>query len=131
MATSIPACLKSLIPWPSRTSKALISLPSSSMMILPSVITPSTSRTKSLTLAALMRSFSLICPAISDYTGLEQVVQVEDPPGRFLAGLVKDEEGGDGVFLHLLNGLGSQGVGLDPLGVVRHALPRSPLQEVG
>src|SRR4030042_183948 len=101
------------------------------MMILPSVITPSTSRIKSLTLAALMRSLSLICPAISDYAGLEQVVQVDDPPGGFLPDLEKDEEGGDGVFLHALNGLGSQDVGLDPLGVLRHDLPRRPLQEVG
>src|SRR4030067_3603003 len=96
------------------------------MMILPSVNTPSTSRTKSLTLAALARSFSMLAPAISDHPGLEEGVQVDDALGGPLPGLVKGEQGGDGVLLHALNGLGSQGIGLDPLGVFGHDRGGSP-----
>jgi hypothetical protein len=60
----------------------------------------------------------------------QKIVQMDDPNGHFIARLIEDEKGGNGIFLHPLDGLGSQGIFFNPLRVPRHHVRGLAIKEV-
>ena len=65
---------------------------------------------------------------MSEYPGLQNVVQMDDPGGPAVA--VGRENRGDAVHLHQAQGLGRQDVLINDLGVPRHDVLRPRQQDV-
>src|SRR5690606_5617873 len=123
-ATATPARRSSARPWPSRTWKNLLSRPSASSTMRPSVRVPSTSKQASRTAAARARTSGAQAAAGSKATlddpRAQQVVDVQRPDHALR--LVHDDQRIELVRLHQLRRLDRERVAADRLRRAGHDL---------